>query len=111
MWRECDRRSHRGAGVAALRGRHAEQLLDLGLSEDTITYRVEIGRLRVIHRAVYAVGHSRLAPEGRWLAAVFAGGDDAALSHRSAARLWGPPVGRPDRGDGAGQSTQAPGHP
>src|SRR5205823_1607589 len=50
---------------------------------------VQIGRLRVIHRGVYAVGHERLAPEGRWLAAVFAGGNDAVLSHRSAARLWG----------------------
>jgi very-short-patch-repair endonuclease len=65
------------------------QLLDLGLSSKEIDYRVAVGRLRVIHQGIYAVGHDRLAPEGRWLAAVFAGGDDAVLSHRSAARLWG----------------------
>jgi predicted transcriptional regulator of viral defense system len=66
-----------------------QQLRDLGLSDGEITYRVEIGRLRVIHKGVYAVGHERLAAEARWLAAVYAGGEDAALSHRSAARLWG----------------------
>jgi hypothetical protein len=64
------------------------QLLNLGLSTDDIDYRVAIGRLRLIHRGVYAVGHDRLAPEGHWLAAVYAGGEDAALSHRSAAQLW-----------------------
>jgi len=65
------------------------QLLELGLGEDAIDYRIAIGRLRVIHPGVYAVGHERLAPEGHWFAAVRAGGEDAALSHRSAARLWG----------------------
>ena len=80
--------------IAALAWRHygvvtREQLLGLGLSEDAITYRVEIGRLRVIHRGVYAVGHERLSPEGRWLAAVHSGGAGAVLSHRSAARHWG----------------------
>lgn len=64
------------------------QLLDLGLSEDQIDYRIAIGRLRLIYPGVYAVGHERLAPEGRWLAAVRHGGPEAALSHRSAARLW-----------------------
>src|SRR5436190_10820075 len=58
-----------------------EQLRELGLSEHAITYRVEVGRLRVIHRGVYAVGHERLLPEARWLAAVWAGGEGAALSH------------------------------
>lgn len=65
------------------------ELRELGLSEDAIDYRIAIGRLRVIHPGVYAVGHERLAPEGRWLAAVRSGGPDAVLSHRSAARLWG----------------------
>jgi very-short-patch-repair endonuclease len=38
---------------------------------------------------VYAVGHARLTVRGRWMAAVLACGDDALLSHRSAAALWG----------------------
>jgi very-short-patch-repair endonuclease len=65
-----------------------DQLRALGLSDDAIDYRIAVGRLRVIHPGVYAVGHERLVPEGRWLAAVFAGGEGAILSHRSAARLW-----------------------
>jgi hypothetical protein len=43
----------------------------------------------VLHRGVYAVGHRALSREGHWLAAVLAGGDGAAVSHRSAAALWG----------------------
>src|SRR4051812_32727681 len=65
------------------------QLLAMGFSVKEIDYRVAIGPLRIVYPGVYAVGHERLAPEGRWLAAVFAGGARAALSHRSAARLWG----------------------
>jgi very-short-patch-repair endonuclease len=42
-----------------------------------------------VHRGVYAVGRSQLDQRGRWLAAIFAGGPQAALSHRSAAALWG----------------------
>jgi very-short-patch-repair endonuclease len=64
------------------------QLRALGLSDDEIDYRISVGRLRLIHRGVYAVGHHRLSAEGIWLAAVYAGGEDAVLSHRSAARLW-----------------------
>jgi very-short-patch-repair endonuclease len=66
-----------------------QELRDLGLSDDEIDYRIAVGRLRIIHQGVYAVGHARLAPEGRWLAAVRTGGADAVLSHRSAARHWG----------------------
>ena len=47
------------------------------------------GRLHSVHRGVYAVGHTTPEPPGRWLAAVLAYGDDAVLSHRSAAALWG----------------------
>jgi very-short-patch-repair endonuclease len=65
------------------------QLRSLGLSEDEIDYRIAVGRLRLIHRGVYAVGHHRIQSEGVWLAAVYAGGAGAVLSHRSAARLWG----------------------
>jgi REase_MTES_1575 len=79
--------------IAALAGRQwgvvkRGQLLVIGLSAKEIDYRVAIGRLRVLYPGVYAVGHERLAAEGRWIAAVFSGGGEAVLSHRSAARLW-----------------------
>jgi very-short-patch-repair endonuclease len=51
--------------------------------------RVRAGRLHRLHRGVYAVGHTVLTREGRWLAAVLACGDGAVLSHRSAAAHWG----------------------
>jgi very-short-patch-repair endonuclease len=54
-----------------------------------IRARLAAGRLHVLHRGVYAVGHTRVCQEGRWLAAVLACGDGAVLSHRSAAALWG----------------------
>jgi hypothetical protein len=59
------------------------------MSSPTITRRIQAGRLHRIHRGVYAVGHRRLSDEGRWLAAVLACGEDAVLSHLSAAELWG----------------------
>jgi very-short-patch-repair endonuclease len=64
------------------------QLLRAGLSRSAITRRVRAGRLHRVYRGVYAVGHPRLSTEGKWMAAVLAGGDGAALSHRSAAELW-----------------------
>jgi hypothetical protein len=71
-------------GVVARR-----QLLALGLSPRAVDHRVERERLHVIHLGVYAVGHTVLTPEARWMAAVLAAGPDAVLSHRSAAALWG----------------------
>jgi predicted transcriptional regulator of viral defense system/very-short-patch-repair endonuclease len=65
------------------------QLLWLGLSAEAIDVRCEAGRLHVLHRGVYAVGHRMVSREGRWMAAVLACGDRAVLSHRSAAALWG----------------------
>jgi very-short-patch-repair endonuclease len=65
------------------------QLLDGGIDKDGIRRRLDAGRLHRLHRGVYAVGHRGLGWEGRWLAAVFACGADAVLSHRSAAELWG----------------------
>jgi very-short-patch-repair endonuclease len=65
------------------------QLARLGMSRDEVRTRVAAGRLHVLHRGVYGVGsHPLLRIEGHWLAAVLAVGDDAALSHRSAAALW-----------------------
>jgi len=50
--------------------------------------RIRDGRLHRLYRGVYAVGHTALAEDSRLLAAVMACGPGAALSHRSAARLW-----------------------
>ena len=64
------------------------QLLDAGLGEDAIDYRLWIGRLHRVHVGVYAVGHARLTVRGRWMAAVLACGPEASLSHRDAGALW-----------------------
>jgi very-short-patch-repair endonuclease len=65
------------------------QLTDAGLSQTEIDGRVAAGWLHRKHRGVFAVGHPGLTQRGAWMAAVLAGGDDAALSHRSAGALWG----------------------
>lgn len=77
------RLAERQHGVVA-----ARQLLGRRLSRAAIKMRAADGRLRRLHRGVYAVGHDRLTSEGRWLAAVLACGAMAVLSHRSAAALW-----------------------
>lgn len=65
------------------------QLVDAGLGARTIQRWVEAGRLRRLYRGVYAYGGGPTSQRGRWLAAVLACGEDALLSHRSAAALWG----------------------
>jgi very-short-patch-repair endonuclease len=64
-------------------------LLRLGFSAKGIKHRIATGRLHLVSPGVYAVGRRELTPRGRWMAAVLACGDDAVLSHRSAAELWG----------------------
>ena len=63
------------------------QLILLGVGKTAIDLRVADGRLRAIHRGVYAVGE--LDRRGFWMAAVLACGEGALLSHRNAAMLWG----------------------
>jgi very-short-patch-repair endonuclease len=62
------------------------QLVVLGFGEDAIERRLAAGRLHRLHRGVYAVGHTVLKVEGRWMAATLATG--GALSHASAAAAW-----------------------
>jgi very-short-patch-repair endonuclease len=64
------------------------QLLEIGVGEDEIEYRLAIGRLHRIHQEVYSVGHRVVPRSGRWLAAVLATCPEAVLSHWSAAALW-----------------------
>jgi very-short-patch-repair endonuclease len=65
------------------------QLLALGFSSRSIEHRRKSGRLHLVTRGVYAVGWPALDQRRRWMAAVLACGEDAALSHRSAAALLG----------------------
>jgi hypothetical protein len=65
------------------------ELLALGFKAGAIKRRLEAGRLRQIHRGVYAVGRTTSSQRGRWLAAVLACGEGAVLSHRSAAMHLG----------------------
>jgi predicted transcriptional regulator of viral defense system len=86
--------SDRDREVAALAAQQygvvrREQLRGCGLNRQTIAHRVGRRRLIVLYDGVYAVGHAQLRMEGRWLAAVFAGGPRAVLSHGDAAAAWG----------------------
>jgi very-short-patch-repair endonuclease len=90
---DCSSRSL-DARIAAIAGGRGglitrQELLLAGLSPRGIRHRCERGALRKIHEGVYQVGHGELSPHARWTAAVLAGGPGAALSHRSAAALWG----------------------
>jgi hypothetical protein len=70
-------------GVVSVR-----QLAALGLDKTAVWRWIRAGQLHRIDRGVYAVGHTRLSREGRWMAAVLRCGAGALLSHRSAAALW-----------------------
>lgn len=65
-----------------------QQLLAEELTTKEIAARVRAKRLVVMYPGVYAAGHRQLRREGEWLAAVFASGRGAALSHWDAAALW-----------------------
>jgi hypothetical protein len=80
--------------IAAIAGRQygvirRDQLLAAGLTSSALVKREARGLLHRVFTAVYAVGHAVLSRESRWMAAVLAGGEDAALSHLSAALLLG----------------------
>ena len=54
-----------------------------------IKHAARVDRLIRLHEGVYAIGYVPRSRETVWMAAVLACGDDALLSHRSAATLWG----------------------
>ena len=64
------------------------QLVGLGLGRGAIQHRLDRGRLHRVYLGVYSVGHPRVIRRGRLMAAVLACGQEAVLSHRSAASLW-----------------------
>jgi very-short-patch-repair endonuclease len=73
----------RQGGVVARR-----QLTGLGLGASAIDRRVRAGRLHLLHRGVYAVGHRVLGTLGRRWAAVLSCGEGAVLSHSDAGAAW-----------------------
>lgn len=75
-----------------------EQLLYAGLSVGVVDRLVGSGRLRRLHRGVYAVA-ALTGLRTHFMAAVLACGRAAALSHLSAGILWALLRGRPDAGD------------
>jgi very-short-patch-repair endonuclease len=84
------------AAWALVRAQHGvvarRQLLVVGYTRRELEQRLHNGRLHHISNGVYVVGRRDLTPRGRWMAAVLACGEDAVLSYRSAAELWG--IGR-----------------
>jgi predicted transcriptional regulator of viral defense system len=64
------------------------QLRALGLSPSAIDRLVWSGRLRVLHRGVYALGHRMLRPQAYRLAAARACGEGAVVSFAAGAAHW-----------------------
>jgi very-short-patch-repair endonuclease len=64
------------------------QLALAGLGRGAIEHRLRQGRLHVVHRGVYLVGHRAAPPWANEAAALLACGDGAALSHATAAVVW-----------------------
>jgi very-short-patch-repair endonuclease len=86
--------NHRDQVVGGLADRQygvvrREQLLAAGVGRGAIVRALDAGRLRPVFRGVYAVGHVALRREGWWMAALLTCGQGAALSHRTAAMVWG----------------------
>ena len=63
------------------------QLVDARIDRHQIQRWLEDGRLRAVHRGVYAIGHIAPSVQAGFMAAVLAGGAGAVLSHRAAAYL------------------------
>ncbi len=65
------------------------QLESIGLSRGAISYQVGRRWLFRKYRGVYAVGRRDLSRDGELMAAILAVGDDAVVSHLTAAIAWG----------------------
>lgn len=90
--RILERLASRAHGIVTRRG-----LLDAGVTRNEIEQRLENGSLLPQYRGVYRVGHTAPSLEARYLAAVRACGDGAALSGTAAARLYELIRGNPPR--------------
>src|SRR6185312_2594364 len=65
------------------------QLRELGISRGSYEHRIEAGALHRVFPAVLSVVHPLLEPWAAETAALLYAGDDAVLSHETAAALWG----------------------
>jgi very-short-patch-repair endonuclease len=65
------------------------QLLEAGLGQRGVSHRVRAGTMQRLHRGVFLLGAAPPTPMARARAAVFACGDGAVVSHRSAAEILG----------------------
>jgi very-short-patch-repair endonuclease len=87
-----DRRSRHEALADLARRQHGivddPDLFRLGFGHGAIQHQLKLARLHRLYPGVYAVGHTRLTLEARWLAAVRACGESATLSHRTGATSW-----------------------
>src|SRR5690554_4521635 len=79
------------------------QLLREGLSRGEVEHRLRKGTLRPVHRGVYRTGPTTPRYQAE-AAALLACGDDAVLTHQTAAGILGimpdPPAERPGRRNG-----------
>ncbi len=66
-----------------------DQLLDAGLSPDVVRRLVAEGQLIRVARGLYRMIGVKQSWRGRMMAACLQGGDEAVVSHRSAAAVWG----------------------
>jgi hypothetical protein len=65
------------------------EAVSAGLTPAQIKSRVKSGRWQIVCRGVYHLGGAPMGPLARCRVAVLVGGQDCALSHGSAAWLWG----------------------
>lgn len=88
------------------------QLLAGGATRWAIEWRIASGRLHVVHRGVYRVGHRAPGKRAREMAAVLACGPGAVVSHRTAGRMWELLAGgEPDVIDVTVRRSRAPNRP
>jgi len=66
-----------------------QQALACGISADMVGRNVRLGRWQLVYRGVYSVSTGRPSREGELWAAVLYAGNEAALSHQTAAELAG----------------------
>lgn len=65
-----------------------DQLRDAGVGRSTVSRWAASGRLKLLHRGTYAVGHASLTRDGWWRAAVLTAGAGSLLTSYAACSVW-----------------------